>query len=64
MTNEYGQGDFKKIMAALAERFGAKSNSALMEEGAGADVLVATNIQTDKKDKTKKYLRIDTLVVE
>ena len=64
MTNEYGQGDFKKIMAALAEHFGKKSNNALMEDGTGAEVLIATNIQVDKKDKSKKYLRIDTLVVE
>ena len=32
LTNEYGQGDFKKIMSAIAAKFGAAPNRALLEQ--------------------------------
>ena len=63
LANEYGQGAFKKILASLATHYGAKPNRLLMEEAAGAEVLVVTSMKQDKKDKTKSYFQIDELQV-
>lgn len=60
---EIGQGQFKEMMKSFAEHFGAKSNRELMADAKGAEVLVATSLRTDKNDKTKKYLKIDSLKV-
>lgn len=57
---ELGQGKFKQIMAAAAEKFGAKKNGELIADAQGAEVLVVTALR-DNKDKTKKFTDIEAL---
>jgi len=54
LDNEYGQGDFKMVMKAAAEKFGTKSNRELMEEMNGAEALIVTN-QRQNKEKTQTF---------
>ena len=54
LDNEIGQGNFKNIMKASAEHFGAKSNRELLADLQGATVMVITK-QRANKDKTKMY---------
>ncbi len=54
LDNEIGQGQFKNIMKAAAEHFGAKSNRELLTDLQGATVMVVTK-QRANKDKTKMY---------
>jgi hypothetical protein len=60
---EIGQGQFKEMMKAFAEHFGAKSNRELMADANGAEVAVATSLRKDKNDPAKKYLKIDAIKV-
>lgn len=60
---EIGQGAFKEVMKSLAGHYGPKSNRELMAESAGAEVLVTTGLRTDKTDKTKKYTKLEKLMV-
>jgi hypothetical protein len=51
LSNEFGQGAFKKILAALAEHFGAKNNRALLEEVRNpVEVMVVTKQNLNKKN--------------
>lgn len=59
---EMGQGQFKELMKALAEHFGAKSNRELIAEGNGAECIVVTSLRSNK-EKTKTYTAIDALQV-
>lgn len=60
---ENGQGAFKEIMKSLAAHYGAKSNRELMAESAGAEVLVTTGLRKDKTDASKKYTKLEKLMV-
>lgn len=62
LDNEYGQGGFKELMKAAAEKFGVKSNRDLMADLQGAEVLVVTGIRQNK-EKTQSYTNIKTLAV-
>jgi len=57
LTNEYGQGDFKKLMSAAAAQFGAKKIAELVADVQNADALVLTKLQSNK-EKTATYLKI------
>lgn len=59
---ELGQGQFKELMKALAEHFGAKPNRELIADANGAEVLVVTGRRMNK-DKTKSYTTIEGLTV-
>ena len=54
LDNEIGQGNFKNVMKAAAEHFGAKSNRELLADLQGATVMVITK-QRANKEKTKVY---------
>jgi hypothetical protein len=51
LSNEFGQGAFKKLMSALAEHFGAKKTRELLEDVKEyVDVFVVTKQNTNKKN--------------
>jgi len=51
LSNEYGQGAFKKLLKVLADHFGAKSNRELVAEAANPiDVVVVTKHNVNKKN--------------
>lgn len=58
LSNEFGQGQFKRIMTAAAAKFGAKSNRALMEEMNSVEVLVVTKLNENKKSLGKFFTDI------
>lgn len=63
LDNEMGQGQFKKILKSLAERFGAKSNRELIAEmSSWVECLVVTK-QRMNKDKTQTYTDVVELQV-
>jgi hypothetical protein len=62
LDNEFGQGMLKKILTAVALKFGAKKNSELLVDLQNLECLVATNIR-ENKDKTAKYLSIVEFMV-
>lgn len=62
MDNELGQGNFKKLLAAFAEHFGAKSNRELIADAQNCECLVVTKVRQNK-DKTQSYTDIVTLQV-
>lgn len=61
LDNELGQGGFKKILQAAAEKFGAMKNSELIEAAQNAEAAIVTNIRKNK-DKTKEYTNIVELM--
>jgi hypothetical protein len=64
LDNELGQGGFKKLLKQLSEHFGeGKTNREIMAEAQNAEVLVVTTLKANKKDKTKVYMGIDSIVV-
>jgi hypothetical protein len=60
LSNEYGQGAFKKILASIAEHFGAKPNRLLLEEVRNPVEVVAVT----KQNLNKKNGQIYTDLVE
>lgn len=62
LDNEYGQGGFKKIVAAMVEHFGPKSNREVIAETQNVEVLVITK-QRQNKEKTQSYTDIVELQV-
>ena len=51
LTNEYGQGVFKKVLQTLAGHFGAKTNRELIEDAkASIEVLGVIKTNTNKKN--------------
>lgn len=62
LDNEIGQGQFKKLLAALAAHFGAKSNRELIADAQNSECLVVTK-QRQNKDKTQTYTDIVELQV-
>lgn len=59
---ELGQGQFKELMRAFAEHFGAKSNRELIADANGSECIVITGRRTNK-EKTKSYTTIEGLTV-
>lgn len=57
LDNEYGQSAFRKVIASLAEHFGAGSNREIMEKSEGAEVIAVTKKRANK-DKTQEYTDI------
>lgn len=58
MDNEYGQGDFKKVAAALKGIFPAcRTVGDILREAKGAEVMVVTSVRQNK-DKTQSYTTI------
>jgi hypothetical protein len=60
LSNDYGQGAFKKILASIAEHFGAKPNRLLLEEVRNPVEVVAVT----KQNLNKKNGQIYTDLVE
>jgi len=60
LDNEYGQGDFKKVMAAAAGKFGAKTNRELMEDCQNAEVVIITGLRQNK-EKTQTYVTLEEI---
>lgn len=64
LDNEYGQGAFKKVAAALQAHFtDAKSLGAIIKEAEGCTCNVVTKLRGDKKDTSKFYLDVVELQV-
>lgn len=60
VSNEYGQGDLKKVLSAMAANFGAKTNRELLEIGKeGFEALAIT-----KQNKNKTSGAVYTQIVE
>lgn len=62
MDNDIGQGNFKKVLASLANHYGQKSNRELIADAQNAEVLVVTKVRQNK-DKTQSYTDIVELQV-
>lgn len=62
LDNEYGQSAFRKIIASLAEHYGAGSNREIMEKSEGAECLVVTKKRSNK-EKTAEYTDVVTVMV-
>lgn len=60
---ELGQGQFKEIMKAAAEKFGPKSNRELIADCNGSEAVVVTGLRDDKK-KGKTYTSLNSLMFE
>jgi hypothetical protein len=64
VRNELAEGQFKQLLASLAPAFPeATTNRAIMEAAQGYEVLAATSIRENKKDKNniKYYTALDSV---
>lgn len=64
VRNELAEGQFKQLLASLAPSFPeATTNRAIMEAAQGYEVLAATSIRENKKDKNniKHYTSLDSV---
>lgn len=58
LSNEYGQGGFKKILASAADHFGAKTTRELIEDmKSWVEALVITDLRSNK-EKTQTYTNV------
>lgn len=64
MDNEFGQGAFKAAMAGLKDHFGVSKLADLREHVVGLEVFAQIKNRVDKKDKTKRYAEITTMIVQ
>ena len=62
MDNEFGQGNFKKLMKPLCEHHGLTNLAQAIAASQGMEVMVVTK-QRQNKDKTATYLDIASLQV-
>lgn len=62
MDNEFGQGNFKKLVKPLCEQHGLTNLSQVIAASQGMEVVVVTK-QRKNKDKTATYLDIVSLQV-
>jgi hypothetical protein len=60
LDNEYGVGNMKELLKQLNTTFGFTNNRDILNAVQGAEVVVTTNIRTNK-DKTQKYTNIVTI---
>lgn len=58
LDNEFGLGKFKKVMTALSEHFGKKSNRQLMEDSNNGEALIITKLRENKKNPGNFYTDI------
>jgi hypothetical protein len=64
LTNQYAQGNFKKLLTALAAHFGAKSNRELIAEASSPiECLVVTKLVENKKKPGNFYTDVVELQV-
>lgn len=66
LNNEFGQGAFKKVVAALKEGLGMPEDSTsrqVMEAAKGATCVVMFATRADKNDKTKFYQQLKDIKV-
>jgi hypothetical protein len=63
LDNEFGQGNFKKIMAASTEKFGTASNREHISNMQNAEVNVVLTVRPDKTDKEKFYQQLTEIAV-
>jgi len=67
VRNELAEGQFKALLATLAPAFPeATTNRAIMEAAQGYEVLAATSIRENKKDKNnvKYYTALDSIMLQ
>lgn len=57
MDNEMGQGGFKELLKAAAEKFGSKNNRDLIADMQNATVRITTKVRANK-DKSQFYTSI------
>ena len=62
LDNDTGQGFFKMVIGALAEKFGKLKNRELMEMSKGANLLVVLK-RTFDKEKERHYLNLKKVAV-
>ena len=62
LDNEIGQGKFKELLKSLAAHYGAKTTRELLADAQGSEVLVVTDLRSNK-EKTKSYMDIVKLQV-
>ena len=62
MDNEFGQGNFKKLMKPLCDHHGVTNLAQAVAASQGLEVMVVTK-QRQNKDKTATYLDIVSLQV-
>lgn len=62
LDNEIGQGKFKELLKSLAAHYGAKTTRELLTDAQGSEVLVVTDLRSNK-EKTKSYMDIVKLQV-
>jgi hypothetical protein len=55
---QFGQGQFKELMAGIAEKLGAGSPRELMAKSNGMEALILTGIRSNK-DKTQEFTSIE-----
>lgn len=59
MTNEFGQGAFKKAAAPFVEALGIpNTNRAIIEAVQEVECYITTGVRKDKNDKTKEYMTL------
>ena len=63
LNNEFGRGNLKRVLAALADTIGSRNNREIIEGAKDIECIVITSIKLDKKDSDKKYLNIKELQV-
>jgi hypothetical protein len=63
LSNEYAQGNLKKLLVNIAGHFGAKKNSELISDMKQVECLAVTKLITSKKNADQKYLDIVELQV-
>lgn len=64
MDNEYGQSNYRKIIASLSSHFGPGTNREIMEKSEGAEVVVITNQRRGKKTEQNPNPNAYTGIVE
>ena len=62
MDNEFGQGNFKKLLAPLCAHHGINNVAQVVAASQGMEVLVVTK-KRQNKEKTQTYLDIQSLTV-
>jgi len=63
VLNQYGQGNFKKILSAFGTKLGLGKVSAILEEARNPHESLVVTKQTFSKDKTKVFVDVVELQV-
>jgi hypothetical protein len=67
MDNEYGQSNYRKVIASLSSNFGPGTNREIMEKSEGAECLIVTTLKAGKKTEQNQnpspYLRLVEIAV-